>query len=166
MFPALCPSYFPPVRLPRSATVGTSVFHQALQCSTSKRLCSLCAGPDADALAPIQGTRRVMQYSVRPCRKTFFHGLPRVSSRRCVSILCPTFTMGPCSSYHLPFIMSCRCVPSCRRSGDSPLRRVQNSTGESPCQPPFQIFFRCSRIWTQAPFLTIWEPWQNAHRAI
>lgn len=90
MFPALCPSYFSPVRLSRSATVGTSVFHQAPQCSGFGRLYSPCAGPVADAFAPIRETRPVMRYLVRPCRKTFFHGLPRVSPRRCVSCI-PSF---------------------------------------------------------------------------
>lgn len=90
MFPALCSSYFSPVRLSRSATVGTSVFHQAPQCSGFRRLYSPCAGPVADAFASIRETRPVMWYSVRPCRKTCFHGLPRVSPRRCVSCI-PSF---------------------------------------------------------------------------
>lgn len=72
------------------STVGTSVFHQAPKCSGFGRLYSPCADPIADAFAPIWGTRPVIRYSVRPCRKTFFHGLPRVSPRRCVSCI-PSF---------------------------------------------------------------------------
>ena len=91
MFPALCSSYFSPVRLSRSATVGTSVFLQAPQCSTFRRLYSPCTGPGLQrAFALFRLTCRVMWYSVRPCRKTFFHGLPRVSPRRCVSCI-PSF---------------------------------------------------------------------------
>lgn len=110
------------------STVGTSVFHQAPQCSGFGRLYSPCAGPVADAFAPIRETRPVMRYSVRPCRKTCCHGLPRVSSRRYVSCI---------TSFHR--VVSW--VPSCRHQGASPADVYRIAQGASPVNPFFQIFF-------------------------
>ena len=138
------------------STVGTSVFHQAPQYSTFKCLHSLCACPDADALAPIQGTRRVMRYSVRPCRKTFFHGLPRVSPRRCVSCSC------------VISISSCRVVV-CRRAVAQvihPCDVYRIAQVIHPVNPFFKSFFLRLHTRAQAPFLTFVAKRENVHRAI
>ena len=140
MFPALCSSYFSPVRLSRSATVGTSVFLQAPQCSTFRRLYSPCTGPGLQrAFALFRLTCRVMWYSVRPCRKTFFHGLPHVSPRRCVSCI---------PSFHR--VVSW--VPSCRHQGASPADVYRIAQGASPVNPFFKSFFAPPRIWSSPIF--------------